>query len=99
MPDRVPVHRPAHLPVRRDLFRKTAHRRGYNRRWRRAAKLFLARPENRLCVECRRVGRTELATVVDHKRPHRGDWELFWDESNWQGLCETHHNRKTGLGS
>ncbi len=38
------------------------------------------------------------ATVVDHIIPHRGDQKLFWDENNWQGLCEHHHNTKTGSG-
>ena len=36
-----------------------------------------------------------LTTVVDHIIPHRGDQKLFWDRSNWQPLCEHHHNVKT----
>ena len=36
-----------------------------------------------------------MATVVDHIKPHRGDQKLFWDRSNWQPLCEHHHNVKT----
>lgn len=36
---------------------------------------------------------TPWATVVDHKVPHRGDQKLFWDRSNWQALCSTHHSR------
>jgi 5-methylcytosine-specific restriction protein A len=87
------VHRP-----KRDDGRWNAHRRGYTTRWRKASKRFLSRPENRLCVECKRRGRAVLATVVDHRRPHRGDWELFWDEDNWQGLCKPCHDRKTGSG-
>lgn len=39
-----------------------------------------------------------LATVVDHKRPHRGDLQLFWDRNNWQGLCEDCHRDKTASG-
>lgn len=31
--------------------------------------------------------------VVDHIVAHRGDQALFWDESNWQALCQTHHSR------
>jgi len=30
--------------------------------------------------------------VVDHIIPHQGDYALFWDVSNWQGLCYRHHN-------
>ena len=35
------------------------------------------------------------ATDVDHITPHRGDRQLFWDESNWQPLCHRHHSMKT----
>jgi 5-methylcytosine-specific restriction enzyme A len=44
---------------------------------------------------CLGVGRTEVATVVDHKVPHKGDAGLMWDQGNWQSLCATHHNEKT----
>ena len=40
-------------------------------------------------------GKITEATVVDHIIPHRGDMKLFWDKSNWQPLCEHHHNVKT----
>ena len=33
------------------------------------------------------------AQVVDHVEPHRGDMKLFWDSTNWQSLCTTHHSR------
>ncbi len=32
--------------------------------------------------------------VVDHKRPHRGDEALFWDERNLQCLCAPCHNSR-----
>lgn len=35
------------------------------------------------------------ATVVDHVRPHRGDWALFIDPANHQSLCKHHHDQKT----
>ena len=47
-----------------------------------------------LCVECEKEGRTTAAVVVDHITPHRGDQTLFWDEKNWQPLCQSHHSRK-----
>ncbi|WP_454056046.1 HNH endonuclease [Cupriavidus sp. Marseille-Q8015] len=31
--------------------------------------------------------------VVDHIKPHRGDQALFWDRTNWQTCCATHHSR------
>jgi len=48
-------------------------------------------------VMCMTEGRYTRATVVDHIKPHRGDRELFWDQSNWQALCKAHHDKKTGL--
>jgi 5-methylcytosine-specific restriction endonuclease McrA len=64
--------------------------RGYGYAWQQARKRHLyAHP---LCVMCEQAGRVTEATVVDHKIPHRGDQALFWDESNWQSLCATHHS-------
>ncbi len=70
--------------------RQTAHRRGYDHRWRLARESFLkAHP---LCVYCAQLGRVTPATVVDHVVPHRGDRALFWDRDNWQGLCAPCHD-------
>lgn len=68
----------------------------YDRNWRRESKAFLA--ENPWCAECLKQGKYVPATVVDHKKPHRGDKRLFWDRHNWQGLCEHHHDQKTARG-
>ena len=82
--------------------RETATARGYSSRWRKVRDRYLQ--EHPLCIECEGEGRTEVATVVDHILPHKGDQALFWDPSNWQPLCRFHHNRKTasqdgGLGN
>ncbi len=61
-------------------------------RWRKASKAFLV--GHPLCAECERQGRTKAAYLVDHIRPHRGDYKLFWSESNWQGLCNPCHEEK-----
>ena len=79
-----------------DKMRGGADARGYNAEWRRARKAFLQL--HPLCVECMKRGVLTPATVVDHIMPHRGDQRLFWDESNWQSLCATCHNKKTGSG-
>jgi 5-methylcytosine-specific restriction protein A len=42
---------------------------------------------------CEQLGRVTAATVVDHKIPHKGDPQLFWDETNWQSLCAPCHDR------
>ena len=60
------------------------------RRWRRESRAFLR--ANPLCVMCKALGKTTLATVVDHKTPHRDDEALFWDQDNWQALCATDHS-------
>src|SRR3546814_15790813 len=56
--------------------RKTAER-GYGSKWQAARAGFLR--SHPLCVMCVEEGRTTVATVVDHKVPHRGDQRLFWD--------------------
>jgi 5-methylcytosine-specific restriction protein A len=41
------------------------------------------------------ICRSEPASILDHIMPHRGIPALFWDQTNWQGLCVTCHGRKT----
>jgi 5-methylcytosine-specific restriction enzyme A len=99
LPSKPPVHRPpgarsaAAAKAELDRQRPSAARRGYGSRWRRARAAYLAR--HPLCVPCAAAGRLALATVVDHVVPHHGDQRLFWDESNWQGLCKPCHDAKT----
>ena len=85
-----------HMAWSGDRLRGGADARGYDARWRTARKRYLSR--HPLCIECLKKGDITPATVVDHIVPHRGDRNLFWDESNWQSLCERHHNQKTGKG-
>lgn len=75
-----------------DQRRPSAADRGYDGKWRRESKAFLALPQNRLCAcKCGRV-----ADMVDHIIPHRGDMRLFWSRSNWQPLASSpcHASRK-----
>jgi 5-methylcytosine-specific restriction protein A len=74
----------------RDRARGSAHARGYDARWRRYRRSYLA--AHPLCVRCLAEGRVEPATVVHHKVPHKGDEKLFWDPTNHEGVCEPHHN-------
>lgn len=71
---------------KRDRERGTAHDRGYDARWRKARLAWLM--WHPLCAECQRHGRTTAARVVDHIVPHKGDQQLFWDQTNWQSLCD-----------
>lgn len=71
------------------MARRNAAQRGYGHKWRKESKAFLAL--NPWCA-LQGGGCTLLATLVDHRIPHRGDMTLFWDRSNWQGLCDHCHN-------
>lgn len=91
MPHRPPVHKPAgHVPRPP---KPGANAKGYTYRWQQRRLVFLR--DHPLCAACEREGRLTPATVVDHVIPHRGDKELFWDESNWAALCVPHHNSKS----
>jgi 5-methylcytosine-specific restriction enzyme A len=71
--------------------KQTSAQRGYGYKWQQARAQHLA--ANPLCIRCEAEGRITVATVVDHRIPHRGDMGLFWDRSNWDSLCATHHSR------
>lgn len=87
-----------------DERRGTAAERGYDGKWAKARLYYLRK--HPLCVNCIRSARVVAATVVDHTIPHRlkeakdsGDAQkiaqalkLFWDSSNWAGLCKTCHD-------
>ena len=73
-----------------DARRPTAPKRGYDSKWRRESKAFLARPENRFCV----CGCGKPAEMVDHRIAHKGDMRLFWDRSNWQPMTRACNSRK-----
>lgn len=96
---RCPEHQQKHQ-LNSERARGTAAERGYDRAWAAARARYLR--EHPLCVHCLAKGRTTPARVVDHIRPHRGDQQLFWDESNWQSLCDytspfNCHGTKTSL--
>lgn len=77
--------------------RKTARQRGYSRRWERASRHWRMNVQ-KVCQLCIQQGIVSPAECVDHVIPHRGDQRLFWDESNWQSLCNQCHNAKTARG-
>lgn len=83
--------------------------RGYGYKWQQARAGYLAKqPYCVYCArelgivatpglpeflsQCIRGG-VNRASVVDHIIAHRGDMKLFWDTTNWQSLCSTHHSR------
>jgi 5-methylcytosine-specific restriction protein A len=68
----------------------------YTYRWKQASKRFLREHPLCQCPDCDE-GRKRLmvATVTDHRIPHRGDYSLFWDRSLWQAMAKECHDRKT----
>lgn len=71
--------------------RATRQQRGYGWAWEQLrARILKAEP---LCRLCRKVGRSVIATTVDHIKPkHLGGTD---DEDNLQSLCEPCHRAKT----
>jgi len=63
-----------------DRRRPNARARGYDSKWERESKAFLALPGNELCA----CGCGRSADMVDHKVAHKGDKKLFWSRANWQ---------------
>lgn len=67
------------------------YRKLYNSaRWRAARLLQLAKQP--LCEECIKQRRTTPATVVNHRKAHKGDLVLFWSAANHQSVCKPHHD-------
>lgn len=101
MPVKPPSHKPARPTTKKHQAQETARgktaQRGYGAKWQAARAAYLAK--HPLCVQCEKEGKVKLATDLDHKIPHRGNMALFWDfENNVQGLCASHHSRKTASG-
>lgn len=75
--------------------RGTSADRGYDRRWRKLRRTFLAaHPVCKHHLEAT-PSRVVPATVVDHIVPHRGDDRLRLDWDNLQALCKRCHDSKT----
>jgi 5-methylcytosine-specific restriction protein A len=76
-----------------DERRGNSYQRGYTGKWAKARAQHLhAHP---LCVHCFSKNLITPATELDHIVPHKGNMSLFWDVSNWQGLCKKCHSTKT----
>ena len=95
MPSKARTHNPFPKAVKKSSVdnRQSASKRGYDGKWRKSRLSFLH--HNPLCVHCQQEGKIRAATDVDHIIPHKGDYVLFWDKTNWQALCHSHHSIKT----
>lgn len=45
-----------------------------------------------LCERCKVRGDVVSATVVNHRKRHRGDWDLFIDPDNHESTCQPCHD-------
>lgn len=94
---------PKHTELHKERIRRyessrgTAAARGYDVRWSRARRAYLAK--HPWCVECGKEGIVKRATDVHHKTPHKGNYELFWDENNWVSLCHSCHSKISAWGN
>lgn len=71
------------------------HQQMYTYAWSQASKRFLA--DHPFCLPCSHAFRYVPSEATDHVIPHRGEARLFWDVSNWQGICRGCHDVKTRL--
>ena len=60
-------------------------------RWQRLRMVVLTR-DLFTCQRCWRIEADTSLLVADHRRAHRGDEALFWDERNLQCLCKRCHD-------
>lgn len=58
--------------------------------WQKARKVQLSKEP--LCYLCSQEGKVVQATVVNHAKPHKGDWSLFIAADNHQSVCKPHHD-------
>lgn len=61
----------------------------HSARWRKASDAHKA--ANPLCAECERHGRITPVYVTHHIIPHNGNYDLFWDQANWESRCTPCH--------
>ena len=64
-------------------------------RWKAYRKRYLMEHPLCECKECTENGWVYAASVVDHRVPHKGDYDLFWDSDNHQAMYKPHHDKKT----
>ena len=88
-------HKQLHIRNPKEFERESPTKRGYNYKWTKARKAFLAQHPICECPACKVSGHPLPANVVDYIIPHRGDRDLFWDESNWQAMNKRCHDKKT----
>jgi len=80
----------------RETDRRSAHARGYDRRWREFRLVYLR--DNPLCVDCFKDGYAVAATDVHHIQKLANHPELKYEPANLMALCSQHHDGRTASG-
>jgi len=95
MPTIKKAERPPWMPERKVHGRRLKpNSEVYNQRnYRKRVRLHKMR--NPYCVECEKQGLITPVDVTDHVDPINQGGAVY-DEANWQSLCHTCHNRKSG---
>lgn len=78
----MPDHRSPEAQAYRQLYRTKA--------WIKGRLQFLA--QHPLCERCQAKGRITAASVVNHRTPHKGNLDLFFDQANWEPTCKPCHD-------
>lgn len=94
MPKRPPMHTVSRAAGKAKVYKKARvnpYKHLYDWAWQKYTKAFLSKPVNALCT----CGCGELSKVVDHITPHKGNYDLFWNTDNHQGMAKTCHDAKT----
>lgn len=78
------------LRIDRSIDARLYHRWYGLKAWQDARHVQLSRQP--LCERCLQGEIVTEATVVNHRTPHRGDWDLFVDPNNHESVCQPHHD-------
>lgn len=76
--------------------RRSAHARGYDRRWQAFRIVYLR--EHPLCADCEKRGRVTLAEHIHHIKKLVDAPHLKYEEGNLMPLCEPCHAVRTARG-
>lgn len=99
MPKKPRTHRPPGYKgptvTKREAARKQREKPGgawYNTaRWKKLRAIVLA--ASPYCTRCEADGIVTPSDTVNHRVPHKGDFELFWDMENLEAVCKSCHSR------
>jgi 5-methylcytosine-specific restriction protein A len=74
--------------------RVSARKRGYDSKWQEARAGFLAKHPRCECPQHKGRLDAPASDTIDHVTPHKGDWSLFWQRSNWLAVAKACNSRK-----